>query len=246
VSLGPGDAAQRTAAAQRALADSEVLIGYRGYLALVTSEPQQQVIPSELGEEADRARQAVELALSGKTVALVSGGDVGVYGMAGAALDALAERGWKPGDVPEVEILPGVTAANAAAALLGAPLMSDFACISLSDLHTSWATIAGRLEAAARADFVVCLYNPRSRRRRWQIEEAQRILLQHKSPETPVGLVANAYRDGQRTRVTTLRNVLTHPVDMFTVIVVGNSATFALDDWMVTRRRAPTTGREAG
>ncbi len=240
VSLGPGDAAQRTAAAQRALADSEVLIGYRGYLALVTPEPHQQVIPSELSEETDRARQAVELVLGGKTVALVSGGDVGVYGMAGVALEVLAERGWKPGDTPEVEILPGVTAANAAAALLGAPLMNDFACISLSDLHTPWASIAGRLEAAARADFVVCLYNARSRRRRWQIEEAQRILLRHKSPEMPVGIVANAYRDGQRSIVTTLRNMLTHPMDMFTVIVVGNSATFALGDRMVTRRRTQT------
>lgn len=236
VSLGPGDAVHRTPAAQRALAESEVLLGYRGYLALVTTEPHQQVIPSELGEEPERARQAVELALSGKTVALVSSGDIGVYGMAGVVLELLAERGWKPGDSPEVRILPGITAANAAAALLGAPLMNDFASISLSDLHTPWATIARRLEAAAQADFVICLYNARSQRRQWQLEEAQRILRQHRPPETPVGIVANAYRNGQRVIVTTMRDMHEYPVDMFTVVVVGNSATVALGSWIVTRR----------
>lgn len=238
VSLGPGNAVHRTPAAQRALAESEVLIGYRGYLALVTPQAHQQVIPSELGEEAERAGQAVELALSGKTVALISGGDVGVYGMAGVALELLAEHGWKPGDNPEVGVLPGVTAANAAAALLGAPLTNDFACISLSDLHTPWVTIARRLEATAQADFVICLYNPSSERRRWQIEEAQRILLKHKSPDTPVGIVRNAYREGEWWVLTTLAKMREHAVNMFTIIVVGNSMTFVLGDRLVTRRRS--------
>lgn len=237
VSLGPGNAAQRTAAAQRALTESEVLIGYRGYLAQVTLQASQQVIPGELGEEEERARQAVDLALSGKAVALLSGGDVGVYGMAGMALEVLAEHGWKPGDNPEVEIFPGVTAANAAAAVLGAPLMNDFACISLSDLHTSWETIARRLEATAQADLVICLYNPGSQRRRWQLQEAQRILVKHKSPDTPVGIVRNAYREGERVVLTTLKKMREHQADMFTIIVVGSSATFVSGDRLITRRR---------
>lgn len=238
VGLGPGGRAQRTFQAEEALERSEIIVGYRRYLDLLgPRRPGQTLYPSELGEELERARQAVELAASGKVVALVSSGDTGIYGMAGVVFAVLAERGWQPGESSEVEVIPGVSAGQAAAALLGAPLMHDFACISLSDLLTPWERIARRLERAAQADFVICLYNPASQRRAWQVKEAQRILLCYKAPETPVGIVTDAYRQGQRIVLTTLGKMLEHSsIDMLTTVIVGNAETFVLGDRMVTPR----------
>jgi precorrin-3B C17-methyltransferase len=148
--------------------------------------------------------------------------------------EVLAIRGWLPGERLDIEIIPGVSAGQAAAALLGAPLMHDFVCISLSDLLTPWARTATRLDKAAQADFVICLYNPASRRRTWQIQEAHRILLRHKGPQTPVGIVTNAYREDQRVTRTNLGQMLEFAIDMLTVVVIGNSETFVLGDRMVT------------
>lgn len=240
IGLGPGGRAQRTHQADLALDQSEVILGYRRYFALLGPRPpEQQLIASELTEEMHRAEQAVALAASGKVVALVSSGDVGIYGMAGVVFEELRRRGWQPGESPDIAVIPGVSAAQAAAALLGAPLMHDFACVSLSDLLTPWELIARRLAAAAQADFVICLYNPASQKRTWQLTEAHRILLRHKDLRTPVGIVTNAYRQEQRIVLTSLGKMLEHPVNMFTTIIIGNAETFVLRDRMVTPRGYP-------
>jgi cobalt-precorrin 5A hydrolase/precorrin-3B C17-methyltransferase len=162
-------------------------------------------------------------------VALVSGGDAGVYGMASPALDSA-------GNDVEVEVIPGVTAANAAAALLGSPLGHDHCSISLSDLLTPWEVIRRRLVAAAEGDFVVVLYNPRSRGRSWQLEEARLLLLEHRGPDTPVGIVTDAYRDGQRIVLTTLGELDACAVGMTTTVVVGSRQTRLVAGRMVTPR----------
>jgi precorrin-3B C17-methyltransferase len=240
IGLGPGSRAQRTFQAEEALDRSEVIIGYRRYLTLLGPRPlHQQTLSSELTEEVYRAEQAIDLAAAGKVVALVSSGDVGVYGMAGVVFEVLAMRGWQPGERLDVEVIPGVSAGHAAAALLGAPLMHDFACISLSDLLTPWERIATRLDKAAQADFVICLYNPASQKRTWQIQEAHTILLRYKGPQTPVGIVTNAYREEQRISLTNLGQMLKHAIDMLTVVVIGNAETFLLGDRMVTPRGYP-------
>jgi len=180
----------------------------------------------------------VELALQeakmGKTVALLSAGDAGIYGIAGLVFEMLRRDDEKI----EVEVVPGITALNAAAARLGAPLMQDFATISLSDLLTPWEITAKRLEAAAQSDFVIVLYNPRTRheRRRWQIAKAHEILLKHRLPSTPVGLVDNIGREDEKKVLTTLGRMLEHDIGPLTTIVVGNSSTFIYKDRLVTPR----------
>ena len=184
------------------------MVGYGPYVDQVAPLVQgKDLVTMELGQELQRAAKAVDLAVAGHCVALVSSGDAGIYGMAGPLFQVLAERGWD-GKQPPVEIIPGVSAMQAAAALLGAPLMQDFCAISLSDLLTPWETIQRRIEAAARADFVIALYNPRSRLRNWQLLEARRILLEHRSEGTSVGVVHEAYRPGQKVTVTDLGTLM--------------------------------------
>jgi precorrin-3B C17-methyltransferase len=180
-------------------------------------------------QEIDRARRAIEEAAQGRTVAVISGGDPGVYGMAGIILEMA-------GSHIKVEIVPGVTAATAAAAILGAPLMHDFAVISLSDLLTPWDKIITRLEAAGLGDYVVILYNPASTERQKQLETAREILLWHKNPATPVGIVRNAERGRQSIAVTTLKDMLEEKIDMLTTIIVGNSETRVENGRMITPR----------
>ncbi|MDP9372981.1 MAG: precorrin-3B C(17)-methyltransferase [Chloroflexota bacterium] len=240
VGAGPGDLAHLTPAARAAFAGSEVVVGYRRYLDLLGSLLDgKEAVSSELTEEVARAGRAVEMARRGRTVALVSSGDAGVYGMAGPALELLREAGWRPGDAPDVEVVPGITAAGSAAALLGAPLMHDWACVSLSNLLTPWPVILRRLEAVAAADFVLCLYNPRSLRRDWQLGAARDVLLRHRAPRTPVGLVTDAFRAGQRVRTTTLADLDPGEVDMLTTAIVGNSATVDCGGVLVTPRGYP-------
>lgn len=237
VGLGPGGEELLTPRARRALEAAEVVVGYRAYLDLL--RPWLRGVEyrgSDLGEEVARARAAVELARAGRRVALVSSGDAGIYGMAGPVFEVLAERGWREGDPPAVEVEPGVSAAQAAAALLGAPLMSDFAAISLSDLLTPWETIERRLEAAGMGDFVVALYNPRSARRQQGLVRAREILLRWRPASTPVGVVRNAAREGQSVLLTDLGGLIDAPVDMLTIVIVGNSATFRVGNRLVTRR----------
>ena len=220
VGIGPGGAEHITPAAAAAIAAAAVVVGYATYLELI---PQllvgKEVVSSGMMKEVERCRQALELASGGQTVALVSSGDAGVYGMAGLALE-LAED-----STVEIEIVPGISAVQAAAARLGAPLMHDFAVISLSDLLTPWELIRRRLLAAAAADFVVALYNPKSKGRLTQLEEARQILLRHRPVQTPVGIVRNACRSGESVVVTDLAGLAEQAVDMLSLVIVGNSAT---------------------
>jgi precorrin-2 C20-methyltransferase/precorrin-3B C17-methyltransferase len=232
VGLGPGDPQQLTRQALEALIEAEVIVGYEGYLKLL--QPlllRAELIASPIGEEAQRAAQALHLAHRGRRVAVVSSGDAGVYGMASLVLE-LAEA--TPG--LDIEIVPGVTAAVSAAALLGAPLGHDFACVSLSDLLTPWPVIERRLEAVGQGDFVLALYNPSSQRRTWQLPRARDILLKYRAPDTPVGLVERAYRPGMQVRHTTLAQLTVGNVSMETTLVIGSSQTRLVNGRLVTPR----------
>lgn len=242
VGLGPGDIPHLTSRARQAIQESQTIVGYTAYLKLIPSLTiGKEIVASGMKEELARAAQAMDVARSGRTVSLVSSGDAGIYGMAGLVWELMNQRGWAPGKDIDLEIVPGVTALSAAASLLGAPLAHDFAVISLSDLLIPWDAIACRLESAARADLVVVLYNPRSQQRTRQLADAQRLLLQHRSGATPVGVVTNAYRDGQRIAMTDLAHLLDCDVGMLTTIIVGNSRTFVYRDKMVTPRGYPIT-----
>ncbi len=233
VGLGPGSQDQMTLAVRQAIEESEVVLGYRGYVNLVSSLlADKEVLATGMRQEMERARQAIDLALAGKKVAVVCSGDAGVYGMASPILELL-HRG--DIDIP-VRILPGVPSPQSAASLLGAPLAHDYAVISLSDLLTPWDQIARRIAAAASADFVLVLMNPASTKRTWQLQEAQRLILEHRAPGTPVGIVTSAYREGQQVTITTLDELPGHSVDMMTTIIVGNSGTFTDRNRMITPR----------
>ena len=238
VGLGPGDAIHQTPAAANALSECDVLVGYRGYIEQVSGLlPGKELVPMELGQEMERAARAVDLASEGRSVAVVSSGDAGIYGMAGPVFRVLTDREWDGID-PAVEVAPGISALQSAASLLGAPLMQDFCAISLSNLLTPWEAIEKRLKAAALGDFVTVLYNPRSRRRAWQLPEARRILMERRDGKTPVGLVRNAYRPGQQITITSLDGLESRceDVDMFTTVVIGNSTTYLRHGLMITPR----------
>ncbi|HSS08631.1 MAG TPA: precorrin-3B C(17)-methyltransferase [Acidimicrobiales bacterium] len=231
VGLGPGGPEHRTPAAERAVRESDVVIGYRAYLDQCADliRPAQEAIGSPIGDEVVRAKQALAEAATGRRVALVCSGDAGVYGMASITFELT------DGTI-DVDVVPGVPAAVAAAALLGAPLGHDHAAISLSDLLTPWAVIERRLRAAAEADLVVSLYNPRSHGRDWQLDTARRIFLEHRPPATPVGVVTDAGRVGQRVSVTSLADLDSHTVGMTTCVVIGATSTRVVAGRMVTPR----------
>ena len=238
IGLGPGDRGLLTPAALDALMGCDAVVGYDGYLEQVRDIVDgKDVVSMPLGMEMERAAKAAELARAGKSVAVVSSGDIGVYGMAGPVFEHLAANGWD-GRQPQVEVVPAVSAAQAAASVLGAPLMQDFCAISLSDLMTPWETIRKRLDAAAYGDFVIALYNPRSRRRRKQIVEAREIVMKHRGADTLVGIVRNACRPDQQSVLTTLGALEGHfeGIDMFTTLVIGNSTTYVHGGRMVTPR----------
>ena len=238
VGIGPGDAEYLAPAANKALATSDVIVGFRAYIeqidGLITGK---DVVSMELGQELERAAAAVDSANAGRTVAVVSSGDAGIYGMSGPVFRVLTDRDWD-GESPEVVTVPGVSAMQAAAAVLGSPLMQDFCAISLSDLLTPWEKIRRRLEAAGLGDFVVALYNPRSQRRQSQLLEAREILLKHRPGTTPVGIVGDAFRPGQRVKITSLQNLEkdAKSVDMVTIVVIGNSTTYLHGGKVITPR----------
>ncbi|MFN4148766.1 MAG: precorrin-3B C(17)-methyltransferase [Rhodocyclaceae bacterium] len=237
VGLGPGSHDHLTARARAAIAEADVVIGYTTYIRLVAALLDgKEVIKKGMTEELDRATEAFDRARQGKKVALISSGDAGVYGMAGPTFEVLFQAGWTPDSGIEVEIVPGATALNTCAALVGAPLTHDFCAISLSDLLTPWPVIARRLEAAAAADFVVALYNPKSGRRVRQIVEAQRLFLRHRDPATPVAIVKSAYRSRQRIELTTLDEMADAEIGMLSTVLIGNSNTFVRHGLMVTPR----------
>jgi adenosylcobyric acid synthase len=229
VGTGPGAVSHLTDAARQAIADSVVIVGYDNYVDLVRPLlAGKQVISTGMMQEVQRCREAIRLARAGEAVALVSGGDSGIYGMAGLVLELVERDTHENPDVPhiDIQVIPGISAVQAAAAQLGAPLMHDFTVISLSDLLTPWDLIKDRLEAAARADFVIAIYNPRSKSRRTQIEEAQKIILAQRPAETPAGIVRNACRDGQTVVVTTLGRLLDYEIDMTSIVLIGNASSF--------------------
>jgi precorrin-3B C17-methyltransferase len=241
VGLGPGDPAHRTRAAEDAVRNADVVIGYSAYLTACAdlAGPHQMLVPGTMGAEEQRAVNAVHTAAGGARVALVSSGDAGIYGMASLALTTAAALPAQRR--PAVLVVPGITAAAAAAALLGAPLARDFACVSLSDLLAPWEAVAARLRAVAAADLVLALYNPRSAGRPWQLGRARDVLAGSRPGDTPVGLVTDAGRDGERVQLTTLAELDPSQAGMRTVVVVGSSQTTRIGDWLVTARSLAIT-----
>lgn len=232
VGLGPGGASCMTQEAMDALREADILCGYTVYIDLVRELfPDKEFLTTPMTKELERCRLALSKAAEGKTTALLSSGDPGVYAMAGPVLSMQK-------DFPDVEIkiLPGVTAALSGAAVLGAPLMHDFCVISLSDLLTPWEVIEKRLRAAALGDFVICIYNPASRKRPDHLKKACRILLETKSKETVCGLVRNIGRDSETYEILTLEELSGRQPDMFTTVFVGSSKTQVIDGRMVTPR----------
>lgn len=237
IGTGPGQLDQMTPAAQTAVNQADAVIGYSLYIDLIAPllRPGQIVESLPITQERQRAERAIALANWGLTVAVVSSGDCGIYGMAGLVLEQLQAHGWD-GKNPGVQVFPGITALQAAASRVGAPLMHDFCAISLSDLLTPWEVIEKRLTAAAQADFVTAIYNPRSQTRTQQIAIARAIFLQYRDPNTPVALVHSAYRQDEQITLTTLSQLLDAPVDMLTTVLIGNSSTRIHADWMITPR----------
>ncbi len=250
VSLGPGDRSFLVPRALEALRAAEVIVGYKTYLELISDLLEGKTIcASGMRKEVERCQAAIDYALRGYRVAIISSGDAGIYGMAGLVFDLCREQNLclsSPATGAEqaaglsvgfsVEVIPGVSALNAAASLVGAPLMHDFAAISLSDHLTPWEVIARRLAAAASADFVLALYNPRSKTRPHLLEKARKILLEHRRPETPVAIVRSAMRAGGQASLTTLAGIPLEEVDMQSTLLVGNSQTYVWCGWMITPR----------
>jgi precorrin-3B C17-methyltransferase len=240
VSLGPGDSDHLTPAAEEALKNSDLVVGYRTYVELIRPIlGKQKTVATGMRQELERVNLALDGALSGKTVSIVSSGDAGIYGMAGLVLEIC--RAKEIPLAPESEglkltFIPGVPAFAAAGCLLGAPLMHDFATISLSDLLTPWELIEKRLRMVGEADFVVAIYNPKSKKRDWQFNRARELLLEFRPGTTPVGIVSRATRDGEKVTITDLANMHAYPIDMQTIIIVGNSRTLTYDSFMVTPR----------
>jgi precorrin-3B C17-methyltransferase len=233
VGLGPGGKEDMTLRAVKAIEDSDIIAGYTTYVNLIREMIQgKKVFATGMMRERERCEKAVFYAERGNRVCVVSGGDPGVYGMAGLILEIIAKQNSKI----EVEIIPGVTSATAGGALLGAPLMNDFAVISLSDLLTPWDVIQQRIQAATRSDFVIVLYNPMSKKRRKHIEKAREIILNYRKSETPVGIVKNIGREGETVIVTDLQHMLEYQIDMVTTVIIGNSSTFIKNDRMITPR----------
>ncbi len=231
VGIGPGDFSQMTGQALAAMNAADVLCGYTVYIDLVRERfPEKEFFTTAMTQETERCRRAVEIAASGKTVAMLCSGDAGVYGMAEPCINAAA------GTEVDIEIVPGVTAALSGAAILGAPLTHDFCVISLSDLLTPWETIEKRLTAAAMGDFSVCIYNPMSKKRANHLRRACDILLRQKSGDTVCGWVRNIGRAGQTSALLTLNELRDAELDMFTTVFVGNSMTRITGGKMLTPR----------
>ncbi len=237
VGTGPGEINQITPAAQAAVSSADAAIGYSLYIQLIATllQPNQIVEALPITQERQRAQRAIELAQWGLTVAVVSSGDCGIYGMAGLVLEELQTQDWD-GKNPSVQIFPGISALQAAAARVGTPLMHDFCAISLSDLLTPWEVIEKRLVAAAAADFVTAIYNPRSQTRVQQLSIARDIFLQYRDSNTPVAIVRSAYRQDEQIHLTTLDQFLDVPIDMLTTVLIGNSHTRTHANWMITPR----------
>ena len=232
VGIGPGAYEQMTMRAANALRSCDTIVGYTVYVELVREHfADKEFLTTPMKKEVDRCRLAFEEAAKGKNVAMICSGDAGVYGMSGLMLEIGTEY-----PQIEVEVIPGVTAATGGAAVLGAPLIHDFCLISLSDLLTPWEKIEKRLVLASEADFVICLYNPSSKKRHDYLQKACDLMLKYKSEETVCGIVGNIGRDGESEKVMTLKELRDTQVDMFTTVFIGNSQTKNINGKMVTPR----------
>ena len=234
VGIGPGSIDHMTNRAMAEIRSADSIIGFELYIQQIRRmiRPRTRVYSSRMGHEVDRASLALKLASKGRRVAVVSGGDPGIYGMAGPILET--ER--RLGSDINVNVVPGVTAVTASAAGLGAPLMTDFAVISLSDLLIPRGTILERVKMASKADFVLVLCNPRSQARRKPLRVVHPMLMKYRKPSTPVGIVTAYARKGEKTVLTTLERMLHHEIDMTTTIIVGNSSTLTFNGKMLTPR----------
>lgn len=235
VGIGPGGLSHLSDKAKDALASSGCIVGYTRYVELIAPFIKgKEVFTTGMTHEKERCQMAIQLALTGHRVSVVSSGDAGIYGMAGLILQLAMDAG----NIMKIEVIPGVPAFVSAAALLGAPIMHDFASISLSDLLTPWQKIEERLEAAAKGDFVIILYNPKSRKRTEGLKKALDIIGAQRHKDTPAGIVRNATRDGEEVIITSLSGIKKHygSIDMLTIIIIGNSTTFTKGKWMITPR----------
>lgn len=235
IGLGPGNLLDMTPRARQAIESAEVVAGYTTYIKLIESLlGGKEIIGTGMMQEIDRCRMAVEMAMSGKNTVVVSSGDSGVYGMAGLVLELLLQQ--PEAERPKFDVIAGISAVNAAAAVLGAPLMHDFAVISLSNLLTSWELIKKRVEMAAAGDFVIALYNPKSHKRVQNIEEVREIVLRYRKPSTPVGIVTGASRDAETKVISTLQDFTKEEINMFSLVIIGNSRTYVREGYMITPR----------
>ena len=235
VGIGPGSLNDMTPRAFNSIRNADVVVGYNAYITLIKSLIEdKEVIGTAMLQEIDRCKMAVEKAISGQKVVVVSSGDPGIYGMAGLVLELVMQLPKEK--QPKVEVVPGISAVSASAAILGAPLMHDFAVISLSDLLTPWDLIKKRAELVAQGDFVVALYNPKSKKRVNQIEEIREIMLKFKDPQTPVGIVNNATREKEYAIISNLNDFTNETIDMFSLVIIGNSNTYVEDGKIITPR----------
>ena len=246
IGIGPGGLDDLTSKARKALRDSKIIVGYTYYIHFIETliGCDAEIVQNGMRQEIDRIMKAFEIAESGRDVTVISSGDAGIYGMAPLVYEMLRERGSEI----EVEVIPGISAFQKAASLLGAPVGHDFCVISLSDLMTPWAVIEKRIKAAAEADFVTAVYNPKSHGRYWELYRLKELFLEHRSSDTPVGYVRQAGREGQTVNVTSLSDFDPEDVDMFTVVIIGNSQTYRSDGYIVTPRGYYESGqcREGG
>lgn len=233
VGTGPGSLDYLIPAARKELEQAEIIVGYKTYLDLISEIIEdKEVVYSSMMQEVDRVKQAFTLAEQGKHVALVSGGDPGIYAMAGLVFEIGATRTTQT----EIRVKAGIAALNSCAERLGAPLMHDFATVSLSDLLTPWELIEKRIEAAVEADFVLVIYNPKSKKRDWQLARALELVASKRKQSTPVGMVRGATRANEEVIITTLKHFDPDCVDMQSTVIIGNSATFIWQDKMITPR----------
>lgn len=237
IGLGPGDLSLLTQKAKDRLQAADVVMGYKTYIEFIKPllNETQECKASGMTREWERSNAAIQAAISGKNTALVCSGDAGVYAMAPLVLEILAKE-YTDIDSPQIEIIPGITAANACASLAGAPLGHDHCSISLSDLLTPWTVIEKRIELAAQADFVINFYNPRSKKRQDQIKQAQAILLRYRSPQTPVAIVNAAYREDESVTLSQLDTFTEVDFAMNATVIIGNSNSYLFDKWMITPR----------
>jgi precorrin-3B C17-methyltransferase len=239
VGIGPGHHDHMTYRAKQVIEESEVVIGYDTYISLVEDLiGGKEIYRYPMTQEVDRANQAIQFAENGRVVSLVSSGDPGIYGMIGLIYEILSDKKWNREAGIYVECVPGVSSLNSCSALVGSPLMTDFAVVSMSDLLVPWDIIVKRVEAAALGDYVTVIYNPASKKRVHQLKDTRDIFLKYRNPETPVAIIKGAYRESQAVVMTTLKDMLNHTdmLGMITTVIVGNSSTYNYDGMMINPR----------